>query len=184
MKLKLEPILAGVIVLVVATPTVIKAELNSTGQRNSLALVQEQPQRQQNSLPDATSCTPTQPDVMGPFYVPGAPVRSSIGKGHVLEGRVMSSADCLAIPNAQIEFWLANLEGVYDDDHRATMFADASGSYQFESNVPSPYTSRPSHIHIRVSVKGYQTLITQYYPKDDQIEGSFNLVLVPSSKES
>ncbi len=31
-------------------------------------------------------CKPTQPDMLGPFYEPGAPVRTSVGSGYVLSG--------------------------------------------------------------------------------------------------
>jgi protocatechuate 3,4-dioxygenase beta subunit len=115
---------------------------------------------------------------MGPFYKPNAPVRSSVGEGHILRGVVRSSADCSPIAGAQIELWMANPNGQYDDDHRATMFTDEVGVYQFESEFPTPYTGRPPHIHIRVSAEGFQTLVTQYYPDDGQTEGTFDLVLI------
>ena len=91
------------------------------------------------------SCTPTQPDMEGPFYKPNAPQRSSVGKGHTLTGVVRSSKDCAPMANVQIEFWMANPNGDYDDDHRATMFSDSSGAYKFESNLPPPYSGRPPH---------------------------------------
>jgi len=118
---------------------------------------------------------------LGRSYVPGAPVRSSVGPGHVLRGAVRSGADCAPIVGAQIEFWLAGPNGQYDDDHRATMFADASGAYRFESNFPPSYSGRAPHIHVRVSSDGYETLVTQYYPADGQAEGTFDLVLIPAN---
>ncbi|ODS34248.1 MAG: protocatechuate 3,4-dioxygenase beta subunit [Candidatus Scalindua rubra] len=30
-------------------------------------------------------CEPTRPDMLGPFYVPNAPERTSVGKGHILK---------------------------------------------------------------------------------------------------
>lgn len=51
--------------------------------------------------------------------------------------------------------------------------------YKFESNFPPPYSGRPSHIHMKITVKGYRTLITQYYPVKGQTGGEFNLVLIP-----
>jgi protocatechuate 3,4-dioxygenase beta subunit len=56
-------------------------------------------------------CKPTQPDMLGPFYEPGAPVRSSVGSGYVLSGTVLAAEECKPIPNAKIEFWLANPRG-------------------------------------------------------------------------
>src|SRR5918999_2255256 len=54
------------------------------------------------------NCKPTQPDMLGPFYEPGAPVRSSVGSGYVLSGTVLGAQECKPLPNARIEFWLAN----------------------------------------------------------------------------
>ena len=126
-----------------------------------------------------TPCKPTPPDALGPFYTPNAPERTSVGKGHVLSGAVRSSVDCSPIAGAQIEFWLAGTDGKYDDDHRATMYSDKNGAYQFESNFPPPYSGRPSHIHIKIAARGYRTLVTQYYPAEGQTKGEFDLVLAP-----
>lgn len=84
------------------------------------------------------NCNPTQPDMLGPFYEPGAPVRTSVGSGYVLSGTVLAATQCKPIPTARIEFWLANSRGEYDDAHRATMLADQRGEYRFQSNCPSP----------------------------------------------
>ena len=126
----------------------------------------------------AQSCEPTRRDALGPFYVPDAPVRSSVGTGYVLSGVVRSAETCEPIPWAQVELWLANPEGVYDDDHRATVFASEEGEYWFESNVPVRYVGRPPHIHVRVSAPGFATLVTQHYPQRDASEASFDVVLV------
>jgi protocatechuate 3,4-dioxygenase beta subunit len=54
--------------------------------------------------------------MLGPFYVTGAPVRTSLGSGHVLSGTVLAAEACKPIPNARIEFWLANPRGCYELD--------------------------------------------------------------------
>ena len=128
----------------------------------------------------AETCKPTEPDMLGPFYKSGAPVRSAVGKGYIMTGMVKSSRDCSAIKGARIEFWLVNTEGTYDDEHRATVFSNTAGSYRFESNMPKPYFGRPPHIHIRVSAEGHETLVTQHYPEEGKILSAFDLVLVPS----
>ena len=128
----------------------------------------------------AETCKPTESDMLGPFYKSGAPVRSAVGKGYIMTGIVKSARDCSAIKGARIEFWLVNPEGTYDDDHRATVFSDATGSYRFESNMPKPYFGRPPHIHIRVSAEGHETLVTQHYPEQGKTRSPFDLVLVPS----
>jgi catechol 1,2-dioxygenase len=127
---------------------------------------------------EPANCKPTQPDMLGPFYEPGAPVRTSVGSGYVLSGTVLSAEACKPIPNAHIEFWLANPGGDYDDAHRATVFAGERGGYHFESNVPVSYGGRPPHIHVRVRAPGYEVLVTQHYPERGQRKANFDLVLV------
>jgi protocatechuate 3,4-dioxygenase beta subunit len=124
----------------------------------------------------AQRCTPTRADALGPFYEPGAPVRSKVGSGYVLSGRVLTTA-CRAIARARIEFWLVNPRGRYDDAHRATVFARRDGRYRFESNRPPGYESRPPHIHVRVTARGFRTLVTQHYPRGTRTSAVFNLVL-------
>lgn len=124
-------------------------------------------------------CPPTQEDMMGPFYKPGAPVRDSVGKGYILKGTVQSAADCSPVTGAKIEFWLAAPNGRYDDQHRATQYPDTSGNYRFETHMPPEYGFRPPHIHIRVEANGFKTLVTQYYPEKGSQNDQFNLVLKP-----
>jgi protocatechuate 3,4-dioxygenase beta subunit len=126
----------------------------------------------------SADCKPTQPDMLGPFYEPGAPVRKSVGSGYVLSGTVLAAAECKPIRDARIEFWLANSRGDYDDAHRATVFAEERGEYRFESNVPVSYGGRPPHIHVRVTASGYEELVTQHYPQRGQRNANFDLVLL------
>jgi len=125
------------------------------------------------------TCTPTEPDMLGPFYKPDAPVRSSAGKGYVLSGTVRSAKECSSLGGARVEFWLAGPDGGYADSYRATVFSDKTGAYRFESHFPPPYYGRPSHIHIKVSASGFKTLVTQHYPARGQTQGTFDLVLIP-----
>jgi protocatechuate 3,4-dioxygenase beta subunit len=124
-------------------------------------------------------CEPTPADYLGPFYKSGAPVRSRVGKGYILEGSILSAMDCSPISNARVEFWLTNPDGTYDDDHRATVFSDGTGQYSFQSNFPPDYSGRPPHIHIRISAEGYKTLATQHYPTRGDSTGKFEIVLIP-----
>jgi len=123
-------------------------------------------------------CQPTASDALGPFYEPGAPLRDSVGEGYALSGVVRASPGCSPIPNAQIEIWMAGPDGQYSDDYRATLFSDENGAYRFESHFPPPYAGRPSHHHLRVSAAGFETLVTQHYPKEGQSEATFDVVLV------
>jgi protocatechuate 3,4-dioxygenase beta subunit len=118
--------------------------------------------------------------MLGPFYIAGAPERDKVGEGYLLSGVVRSSVDCSPISGAQVELWLAGPDGEYSDDYRATLFASQDGSYAFESHFPPPYSGRPSHIHLRISAAGFETLVTQHYPVEGQVEASFDLVLTPA----
>jgi protocatechuate 3,4-dioxygenase beta subunit len=121
-------------------------------------------------------CRPTPPDALGPFYEPGAPVRSRVGSGYVLRGRVLSAATCRPM-RGRIEFWLVNPQGEYDDAHRATVVVRRDGRYRFASNRPVAYGPRPPHIHVRVTARGHRTLVTQHYPRAGRTSAVFNLVL-------
>lgn len=127
----------------------------------------------------AGACTPTRPDMLGPFYTPNAPVRASVGHGFVLTGTVRSARDCRSLREARVEFWLAGAAGQYGDAWRATVVADREGRYRFESHVPPAYGGRPPHIHVRASAAGHQVLVTQYYPKRGETDARFDLVLMP-----
>jgi protocatechuate 3,4-dioxygenase beta subunit len=56
--------------------------------------------------------------------------------------------------------------------------AGRRGGYRFESNKPAAHGSRPPHIHIRVTARGFGTLVTQHYPQARRTSAVFNLVLV------
>lgn len=129
-------------------------------------------------------CDPTTEDEMGPFYRPGAPLRTKIGSGYLLSGTVRSALDCQPIPSPLIEFWQAAPNGRYDDDHRAAIITDESGHYRLETTAPPAYLTRPPHIHIRVSAKGFQTLVTQHYLQPGDKLANFDLVLIPEQSHA
>lgn len=122
-------------------------------------------------------CPPTPEDEMGPYYRPDAPLRSKVGDGYRLNGRVLASRGCRPLPGARVEFWLAGPDGRYGDAWRATVIADAEGRYRFSSIPPGLYPGRVPHIHIRVSAAGFAPLVTQHYPDPDRDEATFDLVL-------
>ena len=86
----------------------------------------------------SADCKPTQPDMLGPFYEPGAPVRTSVGSGYGLSGTVLAAEGCKPIRDARIEFWLANPRGEYDDAHRATVLPAREESTALRATCPSP----------------------------------------------
>jgi protocatechuate 3,4-dioxygenase beta subunit len=122
-------------------------------------------------------CQPTEEDEMGPFYRPGAPLRTKIGSGYLLSGTVRSTANCAAIPSPLIEFWQAGPNSRYGDAYRAAIITDHSGRYHFETDAPPAYVTRPPHIHIRVSAAGFKTLVTQHYLQSGVSAAEVDLVL-------
>mgnify|MGYP001107470785 CR=1 FL=1 len=129
-------------------------------------------------------CTPTPWAEIGPFYRPGAPVRSSIGKGYELSGTVRSARDCSPVANARIEVWQVGPDGRYDDDHRATIYSGADGRYRLQTSLPPPYGGGRPHIHFVVDARGYDGVITQHYPLKGAKRAGFDLVLLPETAAS
>ena len=123
------------------------------------------------------NCTPTPYDEIGPFYRPNSPVRNKVGSGYVLKGHVLSENTCEPLPGSKIEFWLVNSKGQYDDDHRATVYAGRKGRYKFESNRPVVYVGRLPHIHMKITARGHEELITQHYPEKGESKAVFDIIL-------
>jgi len=98
------------------------------------------------------------------------------------------------VAGATVEAWQANAEGVYENQEpdrqpehnlRGRLTADAEGRFRFLSVKPAGYSlpsdgpggmllrrlglplSRPAHINIRVSAKGYDTLTTHIFDRAD-----------------
>lgn len=129
----------------------------------------------------AQSCpAPTEPNIEGPFYRPGAPRRSRLvdGLAHaglVVNGRV-TDASCRPLAGTVLEVWQADEHGEYDlagDRFRGVLRADEQGFFHLETIVPGRYlnggTYRPAHLHVKVHANGRPTLTTQlYFPGDPE----------------
>ena len=124
------------------------------------------------------NCQPTQGGV--PPQEEQAPERTSVGKGHILRGTVLSSATCAPVAGARLVFWLANPAGEYEDALRASLLTDSSGSYTFESSYPGMYEGTSPHIHVAVYASGYRSLETAYLPPRGSTGGTFDIVIVRS----
>lgn len=128
--------------------------------------------------------TPTTTDILGPFYRPGAPMRTNLrlhnsnGTPIVLRGNIFKEDGKTPITNALVEIWHCDENEVYDNTsdeykYRGGQKTKADGEYEFKSILPVPYKAdpsdesswRPAHIHMRVSVPNQQDLITQIYFK-------------------
>jgi protocatechuate 3,4-dioxygenase beta subunit len=120
------------------------------------------------SLTAPPTCTPTPADVPA-NYKADAPVRNKIGAGgYVIEGIVLRR-DCTAVPDARVEFWHVNAEGIYDDQHRATVVADDRGRYRLDTTRPVAYGGGPVHVHIRVSRPG-KSLVAIHFPQGAPVD--------------
>ena len=126
----------------------------------------------------------TTTDILGPFYRPGAPLRTNLrlpgtnGAPIVLKGIIFKEDGKTPVNNAFVEIWHCDEHEVYDNasddyNYRGAQKTKADGKYAFKSILPVPYKAdpnseaswRPAHIHMRVSVPGQQDLITQLYFK-------------------
>jgi catechol 1,2-dioxygenase len=124
-------------------------------------------------------CRPTRSDAEGPFYVPGAPIRTSTGTGLVVRGRLLGAPDCRPLPGGRIEWWQTDRRGRYDDVHRGSQNVAPDGAYRFETDFPGVYPGRPPHIHFKAEAPGYRNLTTQLYLRSGETEVGFDIVLVP-----
>jgi protocatechuate 3,4-dioxygenase beta subunit len=124
------------------------------------------------------SCTPTKPDMLGPFYKPDAPERAVTGHGLVVSGTVRSSKGCGPLRGARIEWWSADGRGEYQDELRATQVTGADGTFRYETVAPGRYPGRPPHLHLKITAPGHRTLVTQLYPREGQQAIATDLVLV------
>jgi len=145
---------------------------------------------------DATEAT-----VFGPFFVddaPEIPIGGDIAGGAPgqpcwVEGTVKDT-DGNPVPNARIEVWEADEDGLYDvqytDDRvagRAHLYSDDQGEYSFWGLTPTPYPiphdgpvghmleatgrspMRASHLHFMVSAPKLRTLVTHIFVKGDEL---------------
>lgn len=131
--------------------------------------------------------SPTTTDILGPFYRPGAPMRSNIippnstGSPMNLTGTIFKEDGETPLSNALVEIWQCDENEIYDNTSDSYLFRGAirteeNGQYAFKTIVPVPYKAdpnndaswRPAHIHMRVSVPEQQDLITQIYFKGDK----------------
>ncbi|MCX8132495.1 MAG: hydroxyquinol 1,2-dioxygenase [Roseococcus sp.] len=142
----------------------------------------------------------TETSLLGPFFREGAPeiamggslARSPGGPELVLYGQVRD-AEGRPIPQAMMDVWQTNAEGLYDlqahepgeMDMRGRLRCDAEGRYFLRTEKPIGYSIpmdgpvgalvraqarhgfRPAHIHILITAPGYRDLVTALYLGDD-----------------
>jgi len=133
----------------------------------------------------AQACRTTASDDIGPFFEPGAPLRTDLAPrdepGDPIHVRVrFVGADCRSpLPGAYFGVWHADAKGEYHDKTegyrlRGRMRANDSGELSFTTIVPGRYggtSMRPAHFHVIVYHPTHQMLITQLYLAGDPYLG-------------
>jgi catechol 1,2-dioxygenase len=123
---------------------------------------------------------PTEANIEGPYYRPGAPFRSRIADGLKgaplrIAGRVLSP-EGVPLAGAVVDVWQADREGAYDLTSdafalRGRLRCDSQGRYAFDTIRPGQYdlgeAKRPAHIHYKIAADGHRPLTTQLYFKGD-----------------
>lgn len=115
----------------------------------------------------------------GPFYKPGAPVRSVLledgmaGTPLTVTGRVLDTSG-RPLKGALLDFWQADNTGTYDNTGfrlRGRLYAGDDGRYTLRTIRPlhygEPGDMRPAHLHVKASFETSPVLTTQVYFKGD-----------------
>jgi hydroxyquinol 1,2-dioxygenase len=140
----------------------------------------------------------TRSSILGPFYVTNSPTLRlgdplnprGTNEEIALYGRVADFSG-RAIPNATVEVWQTDEEGLYDVqrhdelDLRGCFRTDAEGRYYLRSIRPLGYSipmdgpvgdliraqgrhgMRPAHVHFLVGAPGFRSITTAFYLQDD-----------------
>jgi protocatechuate 3,4-dioxygenase beta subunit len=136
----------------------------------------------------------TRPNLEGPYYMHNSPHRTNgdlfdrsppINAPIVtISGRVIDAETGKGIPNAEIDFWQADHDGIYDREGfylRGIVKTTEDGSYTVRTIVPNDYSEhdhdpigelfralgqsnhRSAHIHLKIFIDGTEQLMTQLF---------------------
>jgi protocatechuate 3,4-dioxygenase beta subunit len=122
---------------------------------------------------------PTESNIEGPYYRPGAPFRNQLypddepGTWLLVWGQVLAT-DATPLSGALVDVWQADNDGVYDNttpDYRGrgVQLADDDGLWWIWTVWPGYYPGRTKHIHFKASQQGYRFLTSQLYFRDDPL---------------
>jgi len=127
------------------------------------------------------TCEDTDDNIEGPFYVAGAPPKTTLleagmpGTHFTVRGQVLGFVDCMPLTGATLDFWQCDDAGNYDSVGyrlRGLFSVDATGNYVLTTIIPGHYLNgaqyRPAHIHVKVRAPGFTELTTQLYFQGDQ----------------
>ena len=142
--------------------------------------------------PVCNGLTPEQTE--GPYYTPNTPERNILfepgmaGERLIVVGYVLDP-NCQPIPNAWLDFWQADANGVYDNTGytlRGHQFADSQGRYFIETVMPGEYPGRTEHIHVKVQAPNGTVHTSQlYFPNaaGNTSDGIFDPALIVTLEE-
>lgn len=135
-----------------------------------------------------TVCTLTCQMTLGPCYYSSPAIRSNITEGRaglptLLSFLVVNADTCQPIPNASIDIWHTDAQGIYSapintfcnpNDAlartqtfcRGVQLTGADGWAHFNSIYPGWYSGRTTHIHATIRVNGNAMVTTQFFFDD------------------
>jgi protocatechuate 3,4-dioxygenase beta subunit len=122
----------------------------------------------------------------GPYFTPRSPRRRVLrtqamrGTPLLLTGRVLTTR-CRPVPNALLDFWQADANGVYDNRGyrlRGHQRTDSLGRYRLETVVPGLYPGRTRHIHVKAQAPRRPVLTTQLYFRGERANAT-DAIFVP-----
>lgn len=160
-----------------------------------------------SSLVDMTDAPAgaTEGSVLGPFYASdspqlpiGADIRATPEEPALLVRGVVRSVQGGPAPDASIDMWQTNINGLYatqddavpDDALRCKMHCLADGSFHFTTVLPGPYMVpddgpvgellraggrtawRPAHFHFLLKAAGHRPITTEIFIAEDPYLGS------------
>jgi catechol 1,2-dioxygenase len=134
-------------------------------------------------VPDAEPgdplCRPTQGDAQGPFFEPGAPMRTQIaddtepGTRLELEVEVLAEGCAEAAAGVLVDVWQADRDGAYHDAARSyrlrgQVVTPRTGRFTISTIRPGNYEQgpglwRPAHLHFTFSHPDFAPVTTQLY---------------------
>ena len=163
--------------------------------------------------PAAQTRSPTPNEIEGPFYplypqkdkdfdLTQIEGHSEKALGNVvnIQGKVLDTHGDV-IENATVDIWQANSMGRYRHPHDqnkaaldpnfqgwAIVQSGKGGRFNFKTIIPGAYPVsetwlRPPHIHFKVSKIGYETVITQMYFPDHELNKVDQLLQRKSKKD-
>lgn len=139
----------------------------------------------------------TTPDIAGPFYMGGAPLRDRLagpemtGEELLLTGTVYGPDGKTPVPFATIDVWQASHEGDYDFTEgfmlRGKVKSGPDGRYQLPTVMPGHYFDdgrwRVKHIHFMATAPGFVDVISQIYFVGDKYLENDPWASAPAAKD-